>query len=153
MRYPGAIMSLMVLLSSCQTGPFFEKNRIIPGQEWEAAFRPAFPIDIDDTTASYDVFLNIRHTPYYRYSNLYLVLKEIQPDSIETLHPSFEVKMADQEGRWLGQSAGHLYQQTELWKENHRFSDTGRYTLEIDHQMEDPTLIGINDIGIKVIKK
>lgn len=153
MRNISTILGLVLLLSSCQTGPFFEKNSIIPGQEWEEIFHPQFQVEIDDTTALYDVFLNIRHSPYYNYSNLFLSIAEISVDSIETISPIIDVEMADKEGKWFGKSAGHLYELTELVQEDRQFPDTGIYMFRIRHQMQDASLVGINDVGLKIIKK
>ena len=154
MRNISIILFLCLLLSSCQTGPFFEKNSIIPGQEWEEVFQPQFQVNIQDTTALYDVFLNIRHSPYYSYSNLFLSITETAVvDSVETFGPLIEIQLADEDGRWTGKSAGNLYELTKLIEENRQFPDTGLYIFQIRHQMQEGALVGINDIGLKVIKK
>lgn len=153
MRNSSIIVYLFLLLSSCQTGPFFEKNSIIPNQEWKEVFQPQFQVEILDTTARYDVFLNIRHSPYYGYSNLFLSIAETAVDSVEYINPLIEVQMADGEGKWMGKSAGHLYELTEIVEENRQFPDTGLYIFQIRHQMQEASLVGINDIGLKVIKK
>lgn len=153
MRIICVIIGFVLLLSSCQTGPFFEKNSIIPSQEWEKAFQPEFQFEVQDTNALYDVFLNIRHSPYYRYTDLFLSTSELRPDSTEIIDSVRGISLADPEGKWLGKSTGHLYEQTVIWGANYRFLDTGIYTLRIRHQMDDPVLIGINDIGFKIVKK
>jgi len=53
----------------------------------------------------------------------------------------------------LGNSAGNLYGQTVLLRENFTFPDTGKYVFSVGQSMRENPLRGINDVGIKIIKR
>jgi gliding motility-associated lipoprotein GldH len=61
--------------------------------------------------------------------------------------------LAESDGRWLGNSAGNLYGQTVLLRENFTFPDTGKYVFSVGQSMRENPLRGINDVGIKIIKR
>jgi len=144
-----AILSL--LLGSCQQGSFFEKNIVIPNQSWDYEFKPEFKIDVKDPKAHYDLFLELRHTANYSYSNIFVLVH--QKHSTKDSSNRFELKLAELDGRWTGKSAGSLYEQSMLIKENMQFPDTGLYVIHLEQNMRDNPLKGINDVGLKLIKK
>ncbi len=119
---------------------------------WDYDFQPQYTIDVDDKQARYDIFVNIRHNAYYPYHNLFLLLHEKGKGLRDTAF-RYELQLAEDEGKWLGNSAGNLYEQSALVKENVSFPDTGKYTLSLEHNMHENPLRGINDVGIKIIKK
>ena len=142
---------LCLFFGSCQEGSFFEKNIVIPNQSWDYEFKPTFTIDVKDPTAHYDLFLELRHTAYYPYSNIFVLVhqKHLPQDSTNR----FELKLAELDGRWVGKSAGNLYEQSTLIKENIQFPDTGKFVISLEQNMRDNPLKGVNDVGIKLIKK
>lgn len=145
------ISTLCLLLGSCQQGSFFEKNIVIPNQSWDYDFKPEFKIDVKDPKAHYDLFLELRHTASYSYSNIFVLVQ--QDRSPKDSSNRFELKLAELDGRWTGKSAGSLYEQSKLIKENIQFPDTGLYVIHLEQNMRDNPLKGINDVGLKLIKK
>lgn len=147
------IIALFVFsLTSCQEGPFYEKNSNIPDQLWGIGIKPEFQIDVQDNQAKYDLFVNLRHTPYYPYSDFSFRVN-LNRNALQDSSKHYELKMADADGRWIGNSAGNLYEQSLLIKENFVFPDTGKYIFTVEHNMIDNPLPGINDVGINIIKK
>jgi len=63
------------------------------------------------------------------------------------------MKLAETDGRWLGNTAGNLYEQSKLLIDDFTFPDTGKYVFSIQQNMRENPLRGINDVGIKLIKK
>lgn len=145
------IAIVTLLLTSCQEVPFYERNSAIPKQLWDSSYKPQFQVEVENKEDRFDLFFNIRHTAYYPYSNFsfYIEQKQLQQDSIIRS----EIKLAESDGRWLGNSAGNLYGQTVLLRENFTFPDTGKYVFSVGQAMRENPLRGINDVGIKIIKR
>lgn len=137
---------------SCTNGTFYEKNEPIPNRSWTYEKKPAFNIHIDDSKAKYDIYINLRHSNEYRFSNLFVLLHEKGNNLADTAYRK-EIPLAQLDGRWLGNSAGSLYEVQYLAKENFVFPDTGTYTFAIEQNMRETPLKDIVDVGIKVIKK
>ncbi|MGN5955635.1 gliding motility lipoprotein GldH [Sphingobacterium lactis] len=142
----------ILFLGSCQEGAFFERNTVIPNLSWDYDFKPVYEINVQDKNVQYDVFVNMRHTAYYPYSNIYFFLHEKGP-GIGEKTTRYEFNLAQPDGRWIGRSAGNLYEQTKLLKEGLSFPDTGKYVFTLEQNMTENPLRGINDVGIKIIKR
>src|SRR5690625_2661570 len=52
----------------------YQKNIPVPGYAWDYGFHPSFQIKITDTTAYYNIYVTVRHTSDYPYSNLWLLI-------------------------------------------------------------------------------
>ncbi len=143
---------VVLLLSACQQGHFYEVNKEIKGQRWDYDSQPAFDVTITDKGAKYDVYVNLRHTAYYPFSNLFFLLHEKGKGLKDTAY-RHEFHLAELDGRWTGESAGNLYEQSVLVKENFSFPDTGKYVFSVEQNMRENPLPGINDVGLKLIKR
>lgn len=143
---------IVLLLASCQEGPFYEKNSVIPGQLWDNGFKPEFQVEVKEKQSRYDLFFNLRHTAYYPYTSFSFQVNQ-RGKSVQDSSLRYEFKLAEPDGSWTGKSAGNIYEQSQLIKENMLFPDTGIYVFSIQQNMNDNPLRGINDVGIKLIKK
>jgi len=67
------------------------------------------------------------------------------------LKTQFQIELADQTGRWLGNGMSNLisYEQPLLLKTKLR---KGHYTFKLSHNMREDLISGVNDVGIKVEK-
>ncbi|OIP82107.1 MAG: hypothetical protein AUK44_08545 [Porphyromonadaceae bacterium CG2_30_38_12] len=123
----------------------------LPENGWNKDSTLGFDFQIDDTAVSYNVTLNSRNTSDYPYQNLWLFLKQSQPDSI-IKNDTINYYLADDYGKWLGSGIGSLYQMPVLWQQNMKFPKSGKYHIAIGHGMRDSILIGITEIGLKIEK-
>ena len=146
------IFFVCYFLSSCTDNALYNENKAIVNRSWEYSQIPSFSVKIDDKKAKYDIFINVRHTNLYDYSNLFVLLHEKGKGLIDTSYRK-EIKLAELDGKWLGHSSGSLYEIQYLAKPNFSFPDTGTYTFAIEQNMRTNPLLEINDVGIKIIKK
>ena len=147
-----AIICLYGLTISCTNNAYFEDNKEILNQSWDYNQQPDFTVKIEDNKSKYDLYVNIRHTNQYDYSNLYILLHE-KGKSIRDTSYRKEIKLAELDGKWTGKSSGTLYETQFLAKSNITFPDTGLYTFAIEQNMRINPLLEINDVGIKLVKK
>lgn len=136
---------------ACSHNDVYLKYQTIVPEGWSKDSTFTFDIPITDTTASYNVYVNIRNRGEYPYQNLWLFLSETTPDK-KQLNDTIECYLADQKGKWLGSGVGSLYNMPVLYKQNARFKTGGTYRYQIIQGMRDDLLVGINDIGMRVEK-
>lgn len=139
-------------LSACDNQAIFDQNTTITNRSWSYDQKPTFVVDVKDSTAKYNVYINLRHTSEYDYSNLFLLLHQKGSQIQDTAYRK-EIKLAELDGKWLGKSAASLYEIEYLAKENFIFPDTGKYTYAIEQNMRENPLKNIADVGIKVVKQ
>ena len=61
-----------MILSSCNNIDLFEKQSQIPSQQWFYNNVPEFTFHIEDTSATYHLYVVLRHTDLYQYNNIWL---------------------------------------------------------------------------------
>ncbi|MFT3751691.1 MAG: gliding motility lipoprotein GldH [Paludibacter sp.] len=149
-RFLQVIFFLLLLTGCTRNDVYFQYNPIaVNGWSKDTAY--VFNIAVSDTAATYNVYVNVRNRGEYPYQNLWLFLKKITPDTIQT-KDSIECYLADQRGKWLGSGMGSILEMPVLYQQNVRFNKSGIYRYEIVQGMRDSILIGINDIGMRVEK-
>ncbi|WP_159637194.1 gliding motility lipoprotein GldH [Sphingobacterium composti Ten et al. 2007 non Yoo et al. 2007] len=146
------LLAIYCCASSCTTDAYFEENKEIANRSWNYNQIPSFDIKINDKTAKYDVFINLRHTNLYDFSNIYVLLHEKGNSLIDTAYRK-EIKLAELDGKWTGKLSGSLYEIQYLAKSDFVFPDTGTYTFGLEQNMRVNPLLEVADVGIKIIKK
>ena len=136
---------------SCQSNDVFFKYDAVNPKGWSKDSLYAFEVAILDTSALYNLYINVRNRGEYPYQNLWLFLQKTTPDSIQSAD-SIECYLADNRGKWLGSGIGSVYEMPILYQQNVRFKTIGIYTYKLVQGMRDSVLLGINDIGFKVEK-
>ena len=147
------IISLSLLLvlcfSSCDQNRIYEKNISIEKYIWSSSVVPQFTLDIKDTAALYNIYVNIRHADMYPFQNIWLLVGTQFPDSTKASR-RIEVMLANDEGKWYGDGLGDIWDFRSLIQENAFFNKAGKYTFTIEQNMREDPLPGIMAVGIRV---
>lgn len=142
-------VSICVILS-CRHVEVTERVADIPQHEWSKKKPAVVEIDITDT-ATYELYLLVRHTQQYRYNNL--VAKISIKDTANRPLTAFKVNASfvTPSGKWAGNNIDDLYDHrirlhtTVALKKN-------RYRFTISQLMKDDPLDFILNAGIGVKK-
>lgn len=140
---------LSLSLSSCDRSVLFEENVRIPDNRWDAANVIKLEADIPDTAQLYNLYVNVRNAGGYPYSNIFLFLNTTLPDGKRS-RDTLEVTLADDNGQWLGDGMGDIWDNRALFRERMRFPQSGRYTFEIEQAMRQNPLPQIMDVGLRI---
>lgn len=146
------MLSLLVsaiLPASCSKPSVYNEFKPIDPTGWSADSSHIFSVDIKDSTALYDLWVNIRHNGNYPYQNLWLFVEQLSPDSLIT-RDTLACALSDHTGRWTGTGSGSLYLLTLNFKQQFKFDGKGTYRFSIVHGMRDKHLKGIHAIGLKL---
>lgn len=118
-----------------------------------AQLEPDLLFEVSDTVSTHDVYLDLRHTGDYPFSNLYAFVTLTSPDSTR-LVDTVECTLADPSGRWYGKGQGFIssdrFQAHVLYKLRNKFPRRGRYSLMLEQAMRVEKLEGIIDVGVSV---
>lgn len=147
----GAFCFLFFILNACSSNSFYEKNSTIDDQLWFRRQVPEFEIHTSDTNQNFDIFVHLRHSSSYKYSNLSLIIEEVNPQKEEKAY-RLEIELAESDGRWKGIGTGNVLSYEVPLLKDHHFADTGTYTFKIKQNMNINPLPGILDVGIQVVK-
>ena len=129
----------------------FEKNTIIPDNNWEMNNIIKLDVEIKDTMSLHNIYFNIRNAGGYQFSNLYLFLTTITPKG-EQARDTVELTLADERGKWLGDGSGDIWDNRILFKRKFRFPEAGLYHFEFQQAMRVNPLPQIMDAGMRIEK-
>ena len=142
---------LLITFSACNMNAIYDENVKINESQWIENEAVNFKVDISDTLAHYDFYINLRNSTDYNYQNLYIFLTTFFPNDNITCD-TIEFMLADQGGKWLGKGWGSLKENDILLKSNLTFPLSGEYKFVIQHAMREDTLSGISNIGVRIEK-
>lgn len=151
-------MLAMATLASCNDQMVYSEYKPIEGGKWQMASPVDFEISEMDSTAVYNMFINVRNDELYPFSNLFLITELEYPNG-NTIKDTLEYTMATPTGEWLGKGLGSV-KESKLWyKENIVFPETGVYKVIVSHAMRKNgeveglhVLDGITDVGLEIDK-
>lgn len=140
---------LCTILLACDGTTFYREHIAIPDKLWSNNFNPRFQVSIGPDESKCQVNITVRHTPNYKYSNLFLLLKETYPGGKSKTY-SIEIPLTSSDGRWLGEGSGSILTcQTTIFKK-HEYNEEGTFSYEIFQNMKENPLPEITDIGLEV---
>lgn len=144
------VLFTVIFIASCTDTAIVDKHIAIPERAWSYDEKLQLDVQITDQNQPYNIYLNFRHTPKYRYANVFVLLCQESPSGlIDTVR--VEIPLAEPDGRWLGRSAGTLYAYQYLVASHYLFPDTGMYRFYFEQNMRENPLEGVSDVGIRIV--
>jgi gliding motility-associated lipoprotein GldH len=143
-----------LFLTGCLTSNTFEKNVGLPHNKWKSSYKPSFEFDITDTTSNYLLFLTIRHTDAYPFSNIWLNVKTTLPNQTSPTEMKTEVPLAQADGKWLGRGMNEIWEHKMPLNNNGtvHFNNRGKYKIELQQIMRENPLPEVMSVGIRLEK-
>jgi len=144
---------LLCVLTACDPNRVFEENTDFPNYSWDVQQKPAFTFAIEDTTARYDVYFNVRHASAYGFYNLYVKHTLTGPAGPVGQPQLHQMLLLDPKtGEPKGSGTGDIYDIQLLALPNQRFAKPGNYTLTLEQYMRQAQLPGLMAMGVRVAK-
>ena len=140
------VVLLSTILTACRSDIVYSKFYPVASAQWHMDSVAHFDYQIADTAADYRMLIYVRHTERYPYQNMWLFVDN------NAHRDTIEFYLADDRGRWLGDKHHGFIEMPVLLEEEKHFSDTGAYSLTIQHGMRDSLLRGVTDIGVEIIR-
>lgn len=143
---------LVVLTSSCDSNKIFEEYIEVENANWKKENIASFEFNAKDTTTAHNLYINVRNTGVYSYSNLYLFVTMQGPNG-GLLKDTVNCILADNRGKWLGSGVGDLWDLRIPYVGGFKFAQSGNYVVSLEQGMRvENGLEGITDIGLRVEK-
>jgi len=140
-----------VLIFSCDPNRVYEKNIRIPDGLWDRNKPVRFELIVEDTITPHNPYINVRNAGMYPVSNIYLFVTTVAPSG-HSIKDTVQIILADEKGKWLGKGLGDIWDNQQLYKENVRFAQKGKYVFEYEQAMRLEKLPFILDVGLRVEK-
>ena len=147
-----AFASMLLSFPAC-TDPaaVIDQNTAVANHNWSYPDRFKYDVKIEDASALYNLYMNLRVTSDYKYSNIFVLISHTGPDK-KRIVKRYELKLANKDGEWLGSGSGNLYSYQAPFLTNYKFPAKGLYHFEIEQNMRDNPLREVSDVGLRVEK-
>lgn len=150
------LLGFFTLLISCDKNGIYDQYHAQPNLGWHMDSIQYFNLEIMDSIVPHNLYINIRNSNSYPFSNLFMIANIEYPDGIKKVD-TLEYEMALPSGEWLGEG-GSSIKENKLWfKENFQFTQKGMYKIGVTQVMRNngsaegiTYLKGITDVGLRV---
>ena len=146
---------VILLLFSCDDQQIFDQYQTV-AESWEQDEKINFSLPSLDPEKEYNLFINVRNTNDYKYSNLFLISEMRFPNG-KVVTDTLEYDMAAPNGEWLGTGFSDVKENKLWYKEKVKFIEDGTYEIILQHAMRKNgtvagiyALEGITDIGFRI---
>jgi gliding motility-associated lipoprotein GldH len=143
---------LSALLVSCGSDYVFQEEKEIPGGIWTYKDTLDFKVQITDTAARYDIYLDFRYQDSYAGQNLYLKLHTLFPGG-PRLSKVASFDLFDEKGEGVGRCSGEACSVRMVLQENAYFNKPGDYLITLEQYTRRDSLPGILAVGMALEKK
>lgn len=147
-QYIGVGLAL-VALGSCDSSMLYDQQFSVAEDGWHSDDVKTFEFDIEDTLSPLDLYINVRTSTDYPYSNIYLFLYSEYPDGYSD-KDTLEFILAESNGKWLGESSGTVVENKMLISRGGRFAAAGKYVFKLEHGMRESVLPEVLDVGFRL---
>ena len=156
MRKVIILVLVVFAVVSCDSNRVFDDYESTENNSWLRDNAVEFEVDVLDTIANNNIFINLRNNKEYEFRNLFLIAELTFPDG-RSVVDTLEYEMTDKEGRFLGTGLTDVKENKLFYKENVRFHQKGLHILKVEHAMRKnnnihglDSLKGITDIGFRI---
>jgi len=143
--------SLLLLVRCTDKNGIIDQNSEVPDHNWTYLNRFRYNVKVDDAKTPYNLYMNLRVTANYKYSNIFILIAQVGPDK-KPLVKRYELKLANEDGEWLGEGSGNLYSYQSKFRGDYMFPVKGVYHFYIEQNMRDNPLREVSDVGLRVEK-
>lgn len=151
LKYTFLLIAAFFVAACGSDNVVYQKYKSFDSSVWPKDTMAVFSFDSEDTSAVYDVLVDIRNTDDYPYENFWLFANFVSPKG-DIFSDTLNCKLADDNGRPVGSGIGSVHNSSFVFLQNISFPRNGRYRFQLIHGMRVDSLVGISDIGIRIVK-
>ena len=149
---------LKISFFSCDDTIEFIQFESIENAAWKTSKKVRFDFYIQDTISPKNLFIHLRNTSDYSFSNIYVITSLTFPDETKVVD-TLQYEMADKNGKFLGSGISEIKDSKLFLKENSIFPISGVYKISLKQAMRKngnvdgiKELEGITDVGFRIEK-
>ena len=143
------LIILAVVACACNNGIHYYQYQHIEGDAWLQSDTLCFEAAMTDSLHPNQLEVGLRYTDKYPYQNLRIGVRVLMPDSQLLPMQTIDFQTTDNQGYHLGMGKGGLFQ-LQAKPIILPISKPGTWIIQLSHQMNDSSLVGIHDVGVKI---
>ena len=148
MRFFGFLLiSLSVLHASCSNECNSLGSHEVNEEDWVYADSLDYNFEVKDTTAIYDLVLELKHSPEFAFQNLYVQTTTHFPSG-EIVKSPMSIDLGDLAGRWNGDCGSKSCKAPVMLRDDFRFREMGNYRIVFEQFSRNESIAGIQSMEL-----
>lgn len=144
--------AILLLAAGCgNSNTIIDQDNEVPDHNWAYLDKYKYQANIADNSIPYNLYINLRVTGNYKYSNIFVLITTVGPDKKASVK-RHEFTLAAKDGEWYGKGSGNLYSYQMPFLTDYKFTEKGVYTFYIEQNMRDNPLKEVSDVGMRIEK-
>ncbi len=150
MRKSYILVILIFVLTWISCGPkvMYEESIKI-ATPWSYDQGVDFIFNVDDTTSTYNLILNVKYNQVFKYQNLYTKFNTRFPDGTKS-NDITSLDIRDLSGKSQGKCSGDYCTVPFLIQEQTHFKSTGEHQIQLFQYSRQDTISGIESISLRI---
>lgn len=146
------VLIATVTLTACNPNRVYETHlKDFPKYRWNKEKVLEYTPEIADTTATYRVYLELRHVYGFQFKTMKAKVTSISPSG-ESTTKSYEFPVFGADKQYLSDCSEDLCDLQTVVEESIRFKEAGKYTYKIEHEMGVDDLPNVMEFGLIIEK-
>ena len=143
------IFFVSIMLISCSYNDEVVSMNEVNGT-WDKKKELLFTMNIEDTSTPKNIIFVVRNNNEYPFSNIRCIVNLKDLKNKKTTTDTLNYILARPNGEWIGKGFGGTKEILFLFFTDFKFPKNGDYEIGIVQAMRKDTLLGIEDIGVKI---
>lgn len=140
-----------MVFSSCDKSKVMEENAQLKNYAWSYEDAKMFTAEIKDTTANYNIYVNVQHSFQFEWRNVWVNIETTFPNG-KVYERRVNLLLSEPDGKWFGDCLGSNCDIQIPIQQNAFFPLIGKYTFKISQDMRVSPLPYIKSVGMRVEK-
>lgn len=140
---------LAAILTGCGNRDIFSESVNWDNGVWSVSDTVSFSVQLDDTTRSMDLSLEVVHDPDFAYQNLYVRVYTAFPDGSEK-DQVLSLQLANKTGEWMGTCGSSKCHTTVLLSDGIRVPQPGEYRFCFVQYSRENSLPGVQGLTFSI---
>lgn len=144
------IVACFIILgfTSCDSDVIYSEYQPVDNNVWSYDDPKTFSFEMKEDTVPVKIFINLRTTTDYPYSNIFMYLTSDFPNGYHD-KDTLEFFLAKPNGEWLGEVSGTVIENTALITKGY-LTSKGQYNFILEQAMYGDSLPEVIDVGMTV---
>ena len=150
-QYLFTVAIVALLLGCSNENTIVNEYVYIPNSKFSFLDTVNFQVQINDTVNPHDVFLQLRTSTDYKWSNMF-IFSDIMFPNKKIRSDTFQIFITDKKGHWKGNKSGAIVNFNHYLYRNIIFPIKGQYQFKFNQAMRDTILNEVISLGLKINK-
>ncbi len=144
------MLGINLFVLSCKSKVILDKEIQIPKQIWSQREIISFEWNVNDTTGTYNMELNIEHDVNFPFQNQYVLINTIFPDQVKK-EQLLSLELFDTGGKPYGVCSSNTCSTNLLLQQKIKFPMIGTYQMQIKQFGRDTALQGVHQLHLRIL--